>query len=53
MMSRPANDSSDPGLSNERGAAKIHQATAEHGPLDVEVEIPWIPSTAGGSVTGP
>ena len=50
VISRPANESSDQGLSNQRGIAKIHRVTAEHEPLEVEVEIPWIPSRTGGSV---
>ena len=40
LISRPANESSDQGLSNQRGIAKIHQVTAVHEPLEVEVEIP-------------
>ena len=49
LISRPANESSDQGLSNQRGIAKIHQVTAVHEPLEVEVEIPWIPSRTRGS----
>ena len=50
MIRRPGNESSDPGLSNGRGLAKIHQVTAEHEGLEVEVQIRWIPSRTGGSV---
>ena len=50
MIRRPGNESSDQGLSNERGVAKIHRATAEHEGLEVEAQIRWIPSRTGGSV---
>ena len=47
MIGRPGNESSDQGLSNQRGAAKIHQVTAEHEGLEVEVQIRWIPTRGG------
>ena len=50
MIRRPGNESSDQGLSNERGLAKIHRVTAEHEGLEVEAQIRWIPSRTGGSV---
>jgi hypothetical protein len=40
VMSRPANDSSDRELSNERGAAKIHRGDEEQELLEREAEIP-------------
>ena len=49
MIRRPGNESSDQGLSNERGVAKIHRVRAEHEPLEVEVQIRWMPSRTRGS----
>ena len=49
VIRRPANESSDPGLSNERGVAKIHRATTEQELVEVEAEILWNPSRTGGS----